>query len=80
MDIIVQIIILIASCTCISFLSTTKPCRKWGFVVGVFMQPFWVYTSYSNNQWGIFIVSLYFWYIYGQGVYNCFFKKINKDK
>lgn len=82
MEIIVQTIILLASCVTISFLSTIKPYRKWGFVAGTFMQPFWVYTSYINNQWGIFIVSLYFWFIYGQGIYNYFIinNKIRKDE
>ena len=26
--------------------------NKWGFVVGIFSQPFWFITSFVNQQWG----------------------------
>lgn len=30
---------------------------RWGFVIGLAIQPFWFYTSLRHRQWGIFIAS-----------------------
>lgn len=50
--------------------------NKWGFVFGLASQPFWFYTSYTNEQWGIFLLSfvylgswiygIYFWFLADQ--------------
>ena len=34
--------------------------NKWGFVVGLISQPFYIYSSYSKGQWGIFFVSFFY--------------------
>ena len=31
--------------------------NKWGFVMGLISQPFWLMTSYLNKQWGVFFLS-----------------------
>lgn len=68
-DIIVQVIITVCSCGSI-FLLSGKKYVKWGFVVGLLGQPFWVWTSWDNAQWGIFLVSLWFTFSHGRGIYN----------
>lgn len=50
--------------------------NKWGFVFGLASQPFWFYTSYINEQWGIFLLSfvylgswiygIYYWFLVDQ--------------
>lgn len=31
--------------------------RRWGYVVGLAGEPFWLYESISKGQWGIVIVT-----------------------
>lgn len=40
-----------------------------GMIFALLSQPFWVYTSYKNKQWGILLLSIYYIiiYIYGLG-------------
>ena len=32
--------------------------RKYGYIVGLISQPFWLYASYKAEQWGIFVLSI----------------------
>lgn len=66
---LVQIAITIFSCLSI-FLLSTKRYFKYGFVVGLIGQPFWIYTSWDNAQWGIFIVSIWFTISHIRGIRN----------
>lgn len=56
--------------------------NKWGFVVGLLSQPFWFITSYANEQWGVFLVSIIFTGSWCLGIYEWFFKckKEKEDK
>jgi len=49
--------------------------NKWGFVLGLLSQPFWLLTSYQNHQWGIFILSVVYCGTWILGIYEWFFKK-----
>ncbi len=54
---IVQGILLTLSGTAIVLLaSKTKKWQFIGCVIGVFAQPFWLWTTWINGQWGIFIL------------------------
>ncbi len=48
--------------------------NKWGFVFGFLSQPFWYITSYNNNQWGIFYMSIIYTISWTYGIYNWFYK------
>ena len=48
--------------------------RKWGFVVGLCSQPFWVITGYKNDQWGIMILSIFYVFTWANGIRNNFGK------
>ena len=41
--------------------------NKWGNVVGLIGQPFWLFTTFRKEQWGIFLLSILYTlnYIYG---------------
>ena len=52
--------------------------NKWGFVAGLLSQPFWFITSYTNEQWGVFLVSIIFTGSWCLGIYEWFFKGKNK--
>ena len=45
---------------------------RWGFVVGLATQPFWLYTSFRHRQWGIFIATIFYAFGWAMGVYRNF--------
>ena len=53
--------------------------NKWGFVLGLLSQPFWILTSLLNKQWGIFILSLVYVFTWCLGIYEWFYKKDKKE-
>jgi len=38
----------------------TRQYRKWASIFGLLGQPFWFYTSFQSQQWGIFVVCFFF--------------------
>lgn len=62
----------LALLTCISIgLFASKRLYKWGFVVGLLTQPFWLYdTYYGVDKWGMFIVSIVVSLMYIWGLMN----------
>ncbi|MFZ3237199.1 MAG: hypothetical protein WA184_17760 [Stellaceae bacterium] len=45
---------------------------RWGFILGLAIQPFWFYTSFRHRQWGIFIASFFYAVGWAIGVYRNF--------
>jgi len=54
--------------------------NKWGFVIGLISQPFWFITSFSNRQWGVFIMSFAATASWILGIYEWFYKKECHEK
>lgn len=54
--------------------------NKWGFVLGLLSQPFYIYTSLVNEQWGIFITSFIYTGSWIFGIYEWFFKDKKKQQ
>ena len=75
LDITSQIAIFVFGVT--SLILITKK-NKWGFVIALFGQPFYFYTSYANKQWGLFLVTLVYTFIWAYGAYEWFSKKKRK--
>lgn len=74
-DIISQIAIVILGSSAIILVAKKN---KWGFVLGLASQPFWLVTSFINEQWGVFFVSLIYFGSWALGVYEWFYKKEEK--
>jgi hypothetical protein len=55
--------------------SRTEHKRKYGWVLGLMSQPFWLYTSVAHDQWGILIVNIGYTFVWGHGVFNYWFRK-----
>lgn len=53
--------------------------NKWGFVLGLLSQPFWFITSYLNQQWGVFILSIVYTFSWCFGIYEWFLKKKKEE-
>jgi len=54
--------------------------NKWGFVLGLLSQPFWFITSFLNEQWGIFFLSLVYTGSWCLGIYEWFYKDKKNSK
>jgi len=54
--------------------------NKWGFVIGLASQPFWLITSYINHQSGVFLLSIVYTFAWMYGIYRWFYKKSGTDK
>ena len=73
-DIASQILLSVLSGLGIFILSRPEKWNKWGFVFGVFSQPFWLYTILYHNQYYMIPIELWFTFAYAQGVYYRFIK------
>ena len=69
-----QIWIIILGGSAIWFVSRLEDWRKWGYVLGLLSQPAWFYTALVNKQWGILLLSVWYTYAWGSGVYNFWIK------
>lgn len=49
--------------------------NKYGFILGLISQPFWVITLVINEQWIILFLSAIYTGSWCFGIYNWFFKK-----
>lgn len=67
--------ILIFGCSAIWLVSRKEKWKRWGYIAGLFAQPFWFYTSYQGQQWGIFILTMFYSYSWLQGIYFYWIKK-----
>lgn len=50
--------------------------KKYAPIFGLLGQPLWYYTTIANDQYGIFVLSLGYTYLWGLGLYNSWFKKV----
>jgi len=70
-----QIMILILGAGAVWLVSQKKSYKKYGYILGLLGQPFWLYTTITNKQLGMFILTLFYIYSWSLGVYNYFIKK-----
>jgi hypothetical protein len=70
-----QIGIMIFGASAIWFVGRKEHWRRWGYILGMCGQPFWIYTSIKNEQYGVLVMTLFYLYSWGTGVYNYWIKK-----
>ncbi len=44
--------------------------RKYASIFGLASQPFWFYSAYITEQWGIFFMSIMYTALWMRGFYN----------
>lgn len=69
-QLVCQIAIMLFGCSAVWLVGRTEGWRRWGYIAGLCAQPFWLFTSWKNGQWGIVFLSLWYAYSWAQGVYN----------
>ncbi len=72
LDLMVQPIIAVFSAVALFMVAKRN---KWGFVVGLFVQPFWFYTSIINKQWGVFFATVLYTLSFLYGIREWFFRQ-----
>lgn len=46
---------------------------RWGVLLGLASQPFWVWATWRRRQWGMFVLSLAYLLVWGRGVWRFWF-------
>jgi len=75
-DIIAQFGIAVFGVTAIILVARKN---KWGFVVGLFSQPFWFATALINKQWGVMALNVVFLLTWVYGIYEWFYRKTGEE-
>ena len=71
-DAIAQLAIAVLSPIAIYLLAEPGPVARWGFVVGLASQPFWIYATAKARQVGMLCISLLYLAIWIRGIANHF--------
>ena len=74
MNTLAQIFIAILGGTSVWLVSRKEEWKKYGYVLGLLSQPFWIYVRIANAQWGILFISCLYTYSWATGVYNYFIR------
>ena len=70
MDVISQIGIGVFGCSAVWLVGRREKWRRWGYVMGLVGQPFWIYTTIQHGQWGILVLSAWYTYSWAAGLRN----------
>ena len=68
LDGVLQFVIAVLSITAMLMIATTGPVHKWGFVVGLVSQPFWILATWRARQWGMFGLSVIYVFVWIFGI------------
>ena len=74
-DAINQALIVVFGGLAVWLVSQPKPWRRWGYILGLCSQPFWMYTTIAHKQWGLMLLSGWYTYAWGEGVWHYWIKK-----
>ncbi len=66
--------IVIFGASAVYLVGRTDKWKRWGYVLGLCAQPFWFYTTWQAEQWGIFAISIWYAYSWANGIYNYWIK------
>ena len=74
-DLVCQIGVVVFGAPAIWFVGRKEHWKKWGYVLGMCSQPFWIVGMTYNRHWGMLALSLFYTYSWGQGIYNYWIKE-----
>lgn len=73
-DMVVQFFLALLSFTAIVLIATTGPLHRWGFIVGLASQPFWILASWRTRNprggraWGMIVLSWCYLFVWILGI------------
>ena len=65
-----QVGIMLFGCSAVWLVGQKGKLQRWGYIVGLCSQPFWFFSTWQAQQWGIFALCFWYTYAWGQGAYN----------
>jgi len=71
-DRILQAAILVLSLAAVYLITSPGPYTKWGHVVGLASQPFWIAATWRARQWGMLVLSIAYSGLWLRGIVNYF--------
>lgn len=74
METLIQVWIVLFGCLAAFLITIKGKHRRMGYIAGLIGQPAWFYTTYTNEQWGVFVLAFFYTYCWARGVYNFFIK------
>jgi hypothetical protein len=66
----IQTIICLCGIITVHLLARNDKYQKFGYLVGLFSEPFWIISAWQNGQWGIGILAVYYGTQYWRGWKN----------
>lgn len=74
-DVVAQIGIGVFGLTAILLANlNSKTLTKFAPILGLCSQPFWFYTTYFHQQWGVFVMAFVYTILWCIGIYNYWFR------
>ena len=73
-DNLAQVAIVILGGSAIWLLGRREDWKRWGYVLGMLSQPFWFWATLRTEQWGLFVLSIWYTFSWGQGIWNYWIK------
>ena len=77
---IAQIGIMCFGLTAVFLVARKDKWQRFGYIAGLAGQPFWFYTTWQAEQWGIFILSFFYAWAWAKGIYNYWIKDYHRHK
>jgi len=71
-DAFLQIAILVLSLTAIYLLTSPGPHARWGHVLGLASQPFWLAATWRARQWGMLVLAIAYSGLWLRGIASYF--------
>lgn len=72
---VIQTVIFILGALSIWLISRKEKWKRWGYITNLIGQPFWIYVTYIQEQWGMFALSIFYVYTCFQGIYFYWIKE-----
>ena len=70
-DIVVQAGIFLFGASAVWVVAQAKPWRRWGYILGLCGQPFWVAMAVKDGvKWGVLALVVWYTYSWSLGVRN----------
>ena len=67
-DALLQAAIAVLSLVAIACVSTDGAAHRWGFVIGLLSQPFWIAATWRARQWGMLVLAIFYCGFWTQGI------------
>lgn len=74
-DVVSQVVVLVSCIVGTWLLGRKESWMRWGYIACFVAQPFWLYSTFVHQTWGMFALNFWTTYTWGQGIWNYWIKK-----